>query len=459
MNAITTNLLTNATSTLPPPSTLPTNAQSILAESVTGTVGPTHRASSHDVRIIEARLDSIADTNPALAQSLRSQIIAQLSPVEQGQLQSIADTTVRQLGPGNFASFGGPNAISFEQWLDRYGNTSNAEYNSYVQIAGTAERGAVLNAMRMVSRGGVDFTQMAAMAMAARGAIGVGSLDMAALLRGATQGIGPYAAILGRFSVLTLPLALSGDTPQPRATDMRFGDLIMRMTAPRPFTDVGTPGTRVEFFRKEPGLFHFGSGETRLPVAVSTQNGRISVDLAELQAAYGRPLPEGILAAVGRPPTVGSDLQVTIAGTNAAMAGSQDPCRDMKEGQNHHIIPARLTKEFETFYRAIGYHPDNADNVIRLPKDDDERKAMEAFCNETRPLHSGNHSKAYVDAMQQHVTRIQTRFNNGEINATQAKAEMNRLTQEVGQLMRSEDLGKLSVNDPDVAVAIRELEL
>jgi hypothetical protein len=61
--------------------------------------------------------------------------------------------------------------------------------------------------------------------------------------------------------------------------------------------------------------------------------------------------------------------------------------------------------------------------------------------------------------MQQHVNRIQTRFNNGEINATQARAEMNRLTQDVGQLMRSERLRELSVNDPDVARAIRELLL
>jgi hypothetical protein len=75
-------------------------------------------------------------------------------------------------------------------------------------------------------------------------------------------------------------------------------------------------------------------------------------------------------------------------------------------GANHHNIPATLTAEFETFYRGIGFHPDNADNVIRLPRTEGEQRLMRDFCNETCPLHTGLHTNSYNETIAAAIRNI-----------------------------------------------------
>jgi A nuclease family of the HNH/ENDO VII superfamily with conserved AHH len=304
----------------------------------------------------------------------------------------------------------------------------------------------------------VILAQAGAVAIPAAGSgVGAGSvsLDIAAI-RAAASGIGPYAAIIGRLGVLSLPLLLSGDTPQPPAQDLKFGDLTLRLTAPAAFKEVGDPGTRAQFLVDKPGWFHFGSGQTVLNVPVTVQNGQARFDLGALERAYGKPLPPGIVAMAGRPAGVPAALQTTSSGITTAMAGAPDPCRNLP-GQRHHIIPAEAMTANQAFLTRIGFVLDQPANMIKLPSNATQRNDMTQMCNETRPIHNGRHPQSYEQAVSEQLQGIESRLNAGSITNAEARGLVNELMSKVRAELTTG--GYARINDSAVANFIRNLRL
>jgi A nuclease family of the HNH/ENDO VII superfamily with conserved AHH len=320
-------------------------------------------------------------------------------------------------------------------------------------LSNAVERRALLGGEGMVVL--AQSTTVALPAAGAGAATGQVSLDIAAI-RAAAAGIGPYAAVIGRLGVLSLPLMLSGDTPRPPAQDLKFGDLTLRITAPAAFTEVGDPGTRAQFLVDKPGWFHFGSGQTALNVPVTVQNGQVQFDLGALQQAYGRPLPEGILAMAGRPAGVPAALQTTSSGIATAMAGAPDPCRNLP-GQRHHIIPAEAMTANQAFLTRIGFTLDQPANMIKLPANATQRNDMSQMCGETRPIHNGRHPQSYEQAVSQQLRGIESRLNAGTITRAEARSLVNELMSTIRTELTTG--GYARINDSAVANFIRNLTL
>lgn len=320
-------------------------------------------------------------------------------------------------------------------------------------LSNAVERRALLGGDGSAS---VILAQTAAVALpAGGGAAGQVSLDIAAI-RAAAAGIGPYAAIIGRLGVLSLPLMLSGDTPQRPAQDLKFGDLTLRLTAPAAFKEVGDAGTRAQFLVDKPGWFHFGSGQTALNVPVTVQNGQVQFDLGTLQQAYGRPLPEGIVAMAGRPAGVPAALQTTQGGAVTAMAGAPDPCRNLP-GAAHHIIPASAMAANQAFLTKIGFVLDQPANMMKLPTNSTQQSDMSQMCGETRPIHQGRHPNSYEQAISDKLQGIESRLNAGSITQSEARSLVNELMSKVRTEISTG--GHLRINDASLSHFIRNLRL
>jgi A nuclease family of the HNH/ENDO VII superfamily with conserved AHH len=308
-------------------------------------------------------------------------------------------------------------------------------------LSSTSERRAMIESLPM----------MAASAVALPVG-GQAAIDIGALMRAATSGIGPYAGIFLRASVLSLPLMLSGDTPQPAQQDIKFGDLTLRLTAPRAGAEIGAAGTRAEFRVDKPGWIHFGEGSRRLDVPVSVSNGQLRFNTGALEGAYGRPLPDAISAMAARPTGVPGALQTTPAGIKSAMAGAPDPCRNLP-GERHHIIPAEIMGSHSAFLTRVGFKLDQSANMIKLPRDGQQRSDMQSLCQETRPVHSGRHPADYGRAIGERLREIESR----NLSAADSRVAINRLMSEIRQVMVSGNYAK--VNDPNLVQFIRSLKL
>lgn len=242
---------------------------------------------------------------------------------------------------------------------------------------------------------------------------------------GGTAGASALARALARFGVFALPLFLAGDTPQPRTYDMG-GDL--RLT-------VSADGSRA-WFQREITEWNILGGVIRgtslqtLDVPVRIANGQLSFDADLLARSYGQPLPDSVLAMAARPAGVSNpDLQTTNRATAAAMAGAPDPCRNLP-GQRHHIIPAQLMARHESFLTQIGFRLDDPNNLVRLPSNAPQQANMQQMCGETRPTHTGSHGR-YTDALDGKLSRIEARFNRGDISAQEAMAQVRQLMSQI----------------------------
>lgn len=320
------------------------------------------------------------------------------------------------------------------------------------ELSSPAERADLLkaNAGLTPAQTGVAMAGVATAALPQAGAV---SVDLAALL-GAARGIGPFVAVFARFGVMTMPLMLSGDTPQPRSQATNFGGLTLVVMAPAAFKQIGDPGTRAYFTADTPGRF-WGTNQKVLNVPVSVQNGHINFDLSALQRAYGKQLPPGILAMAGRPAAVPAALQTNQTTLRAAMAGAPDPCRNAS-GPQHHIIPAELMTRHQSFLTKINFTLDQPANIIRLPGNRDQRQEMKELCGQWRPLHAGRHTRDYGNAISEKLTNIESRLNSGQINQVQARNEVGRLMSEIrAELSTSRHA---LVNDASVSNFIRSLK-
>jgi hypothetical protein len=306
---------------------------------------------------------------------------------------------------------------------------------------------------QMLESGGVVGSSGGAILMQANSvATDSASIDLAALMRAAVQGVGPYAAIIARAGVLSLPLMLSGDTPQPQAQDIKFGDLTLRLTAPRHGEEIGAAGTRAEFLVDKPGWFHFGSGNRKLDVPVTVNNGQLQFDLGALEAAYGKQIPTGILQMAARPAGVPTALQTTASGITTAMAGAPDPCGNLP-GQRHHILPAEIMSANQQFLTRIGFKLDQPANMMKLPANQSQRNNMAEMCGENRPIHSGRHPREYGNAVSEQLRAIEGRG----LGASESRELVNRLMSAIRTELSSG--GYSSVSDPRLANFIRAIRL
>ncbi len=154
--------------------------------------------------------------------------------------------------------------------------------------------------------GGVGVYKASALTLAPgmAGNATVGALRLAGLTE-AAEAFGIYAGIFSRFSVLTMPLVLSGDAPQPKVQQTKFDDLVLEVSGPSPFsksgTNIGDPGTRAGFAIAitKPGLFGLPSTSYQyLDVPVTISHGSITFDTVALSKAYGKDLPVSLVDAI-----------------------------------------------------------------------------------------------------------------------------------------------------------------
>ena len=133
------------------------------------------------------------------------------------------------------------------------------------------------------------------------------ALDLVAL-RTAARGGGALASIVARGGVWTLPLMLSGDTPQAPRETFALGDATLVVEGPK-LGKVGDPGTRAYFLVDKPGFIHFGSGQEGIGVEATFEGGQVRFDPAALTAALAE---RGLQAPAGL-----SELTVTAPGAGA----------------------------------------------------------------------------------------------------------------------------------------------
>ncbi len=103
---------------------------------------------------IEARIDSLAQNDPALADSVRAEVIKGLSPMDQGKLLAVQDG-VMKIGPDgqgyNYAESG--KGMNQDQWIANAKANGHPDYAGYVLIAGSDDVSAVKKAMDDVYNG------------------------------------------------------------------------------------------------------------------------------------------------------------------------------------------------------------------------------------------------------------------------------------------------------------------
>ncbi len=218
-------------------------------------------------------------------------------------------------------------------------------------LSSASERRAMVEALPMMAAG-------AAAAFPTEASVtGQAAIDLGALMRAATAGIGPYAGIFLRAGVISLPLMLSGDTPQPAQQDIKFGDLTLRLTAPRAGAEIGAAGTRAEFRVDKPGWIHFGEGTRRLDVPVTVSGGQLRFDTRALEGAYGRPLPEAI-SQMARP------TEARTQGANAIAASQLDrskPCQPLVDGRMVNV--GQLAYRVDVVPPSRPHYPHASDHV------------------------------------------------------------------------------------------------
>ena len=150
---------TNSIASAPPPQTDPkVEAARILNET---RIGNGDNA-AHRLNFVEAALDKIADTDPALAASVRAEVIKGLSPTEQGQLLAITDGTTRDAGNGQTVTFAAKSTMTQEQWIEKARAGGYRDYAVFAQLAGSNDNAAILKTMDDVQNGRITPSQFAA---------------------------------------------------------------------------------------------------------------------------------------------------------------------------------------------------------------------------------------------------------------------------------------------------------
>lgn len=153
------------------------------------------------------------------------------------------------------------------------------------------------------------------------------------------------------------------------------------------------------------------------------------------------------------------ELSTTSYRTKQRMdAATSDPCRDF-DGQRHHMTPAQLMEDNQRFLRKIGFSLDDGlrdstgqSNLLRLPKSDAQRQAMMAdpSCGD-RTIHNGSHPM-YTKAVNQRLGQIRTQFEQGRLSVDQARTQMSNFMQALQRQLTSGQFS--SMNDPNLANTI-----
>jgi hypothetical protein len=108
----------------------------------------------YNIQKIEAQLDSLAETNPKFADTVRAEVMKSLSPVERGQLEGVRDGIMKMGPDGRGYNFAEPGkGVSQDEWLDRAKVNGHPDYPGYVAIAGSEDRAALKKAMDDVYAG------------------------------------------------------------------------------------------------------------------------------------------------------------------------------------------------------------------------------------------------------------------------------------------------------------------
>lgn len=176
----------------PQPQTDPkVEAARIRNETRIGTGGK----ATYRVDFIEAKLDKIADTDPALAAAIRAEVVKGLSTTDQAVLSRSEPGLTRDAGNGQTVTFAANSNVTQEQWIEKARAGNYRDYAIFAQLAGANDNPAILKAMDDVQSGRITPSQFAAAGTA---------VDE----KSWTDGVGDF---LSRFS----PAGLAMEAAQP----------------------------------------------------------------------------------------------------------------------------------------------------------------------------------------------------------------------------------------------------
>ncbi len=160
---------------------------------------------------IEARLDDIARTDPALAAQVRSEIMAsnRLTPAEKAQLARNEPGTTVNLD-GNRTTRFAPDGMAWDPWIDRQRANNTAEFQALARLAGSTQNEPIKAVMRELHARGITAAQLEAERAGASGPSGTTlTLDLVQMALDLTGIVDPTPISDGSNAVISLGRSLS----------------------------------------------------------------------------------------------------------------------------------------------------------------------------------------------------------------------------------------------------------
>ena len=116
---------------------------------------------THRVEFIEAKLDKIADADPALAAAVRAEVVKGLSATERGELARLEPSIVRDAGNGQTVNFSATSTKSRDQWINEARAGNYRDYKIYAQLAGANDNASINKAIDDVYNGRITPSEFA----------------------------------------------------------------------------------------------------------------------------------------------------------------------------------------------------------------------------------------------------------------------------------------------------------
>jgi hypothetical protein len=168
---------------------------------------------AHRIDFIEARLDKLADTDPAYAAAVRAEVMRGLSPTEQAELQRREPGITRDAGGGQTTHFSTTTTLTQDQWIDQARAGNYRDYAIYARLAGANDNASIGRAMDDVFAGRITPSQFAAAGAAVDAAGGPGggqfALDLLQMSLDLTGIVDPTPISDGSNAVISLGRSIS----------------------------------------------------------------------------------------------------------------------------------------------------------------------------------------------------------------------------------------------------------
>jgi DNA/RNA non-specific endonuclease len=117
---------------------------------------------AHRIGFIEAKLDKIADTDPALAAAVRIEVMKGLSTTEQAQLQRAEPGIMRDAGNGQTVRFSTTSTKTQDQWIAEARAGNYRDLAIYTRLAGANDNASIKRVMNDVFDGKITPSEFAA---------------------------------------------------------------------------------------------------------------------------------------------------------------------------------------------------------------------------------------------------------------------------------------------------------